>query len=140
LDPMTRTARVFAGVDVSKDRLDVCLRWSEPERHDDEEAFVVAYDDSGIDALVSRLLQERTVLVILEATGGFERTVVGVLAAEGLPVVVVNPRQVRDFARATGRLAKTDRIDASILARFAERPYSPLPSPFPIERSALCRP
>jgi transposase len=130
LDPMTRTARVFAGVDVSKDRLDVCLRWSEPERHDDEEAFVVAYDDSGIDALVSRLLQERTVLVILEATGGFERTVVGVLAAEGLPVVVVNPRQVRDFARATGRLAKTDRIDASILARFAEA-VQPAPKPLP---------
>jgi transposase len=131
LDPtMTTTARVFAGVDVSKDRLDVCLRWSEPERHDDEEAFVVAYDDSGIDALLSRLLQERTVLVILEATGGFERTVVGVLAAEGLPVVVVNPRQVRDFARATGRLAKTDRIDASILARFAEA-VRPAPKPLP---------
>ena len=114
----TTTARLFAGVDVSKDRLDVCLRWSEPERHK-EEAFVLAYDDSGIDALISRLLEERTVLVIVEATGGFERTVVGALAAAGLPVVVVNPRQVRDFARATGRLAKTDRIDAAILARFA---------------------
>jgi transposase len=74
---------------------------------------------SGIDALLSRLLEERSVLVILEATGGFERTVVGALAAAGLPVVVVNPRQVRDFARATGRLAKTDRIDAAILASFA---------------------
>ena len=69
-------------------------------------------------------------LVILEATGGFERTVVGVLAAEGLPVVVLNPRQVRDFARATGRLAKTDRIDASILARFAEA-VQPAPKPLP---------
>jgi hypothetical protein len=117
-DPTT-TAQLFAGVDVSKDRLDVCLRWSEPERYNEEEAFVVDYDDSGIDALVSRLLEERTVLVIVEATGGFERTVVGALAAAGLPVVVVNPPQVRDFARATGRLAKTDRIDASILARFA---------------------
>ena len=58
----TTTARIFAGVDVSKDRLDVCLRWSEPESHDDEEAFIVAYDDGGIDALVSRLLEERTVL------------------------------------------------------------------------------
>jgi hypothetical protein len=74
LDPTT-TTRLFAGVDVSKDRLDVCLRWSEPERHNEEEAFVIAYDDSGIDALLSRLLEERTVLVILEATGGFERTV-----------------------------------------------------------------
>ena len=81
LDPTTTAARLFAGVDVSKDRLDVCLRWSEPERHDDEEAFVLAYDDSGIDALLSRLLEERTVLVIVEATGGFERTVVGALAA-----------------------------------------------------------
>src|SRR5215213_8659161 len=127
---MTTTARLFAGVDVSKDRLDVCLRWSEPERHYEEEAFVVDYDDSGIDALVSRLLEERTVLAILEATGGFERTVVGALAAEGLPLVVVNPRQVRDFARATGRLAKTDRIDAAILARFAEA-VRPAPKPLP---------
>ena len=129
LDPTT-TAQVFAGVDVSKDRLDVCLRWSEPERHNEEDAFVVAYDESGIDALVSRLLEERPELVILEATGGFERTVVGALAAVGLAVVVVNPRQVRDFARATGRLAKTDRIDAAILARFAEA-VRPAPKPLP---------
>jgi transposase len=134
LDPTTTTARLFAGVDVSKDRLDVCLRWSEPEKHtekhNEEEAFVLAYDDSGIDALISRLLGERTVLVIVEATGGFERTVVGALAAVGLPVVVVNPRQVRDFARATGTLAKTDRIDAAILARFAVA-VRPAPKPLP---------
>jgi hypothetical protein len=68
LDPTTKAAaQVFAGVDVSEDRLDVCLRWSEPERHnDEEEAFVATYDDSGIDALVSRLLKERPELVILE--------------------------------------------------------------------------
>ena len=126
-------------MDVCKDRLDVCLRWSEPESHEKEEAFFfVAYDDSGIDALLSRLLKERTVLVILEATGGFQRMVLGALAAAGLPVVVVNPHQVRDFARATGRLAKTDRIHAAILARFAEA-VRPAPKPFPIERSALCR-
>jgi transposase len=70
------------------------------------------------------------VLVVLEATGGFERTVVGALAAQGLPVVVVNPSQVREFARAKGRLAKTDRIDASILARFAET-VRPAPKPLP---------
>jgi transposase len=103
LDPTTTTtttaAQVFAGVDVSKDRLDVCLRWNGPESHEEEEeAFVVAYDDSGIDALLSRLLEGPTVLVVLEATGGFERRVVGALAAAGLPVVVLNPRQVRDFA------------------------------------------
>jgi transposase len=134
LDPTTTTttttAQVFAGVDVSKDRLDVCLRWNGPESHQKEEAFVVAYDDSGIDALLSRLLEGPTVLVVLEATGGFERRVVGALAAAGLPVVVLNPRQVRDFARATGRLAKTDRIDASILARFAEA-VRPTPKPLP---------
>jgi transposase len=130
LDPTTTTAPLFAGVDFSKDRLDVCLRWSEPERHEKEETFVVAYDDSGIDALLCRLLEERTELVIVEATGGFERTVVGALAAAGLPLAVVNPRQVRDFARATGTLAKTDRIDAAILARFAEA-VRPVPKPLP---------
>jgi transposase len=136
LDPTTTTtttttaAQVFAGVDVSKDRLDVCLRWNGPESHQKEEAFVLAYDDSGIDALLSRLLEGPTVLVVLEATGGFERRVVGALAAAGLPVVVINPPQVRDFARATGTLAKTDRIDASILARFAEA-VRPTPKPLP---------
>ncbi len=69
-------------------------------------------------------------MVILEATGGFERWLGPSLAAAGLPVVVVNPRQVRDFARATGRLAKTDRIDAGILARFAEA-IRPAPKPLP---------
>jgi transposase len=97
LDPTTKTAPLFAGVDLSKDRLDVCLRWSELERHE-EETFVVAYDDNGIDALLSRLLEEPTVLVVLEATGGFERTVVGALAAQGLPVVVVNPPYASDPA------------------------------------------
>ena len=129
MDPMT-TARVYAGVDVSKDRLDVCLRWSEPERHDD--TFFVPHNDAGIDTLVSRLVQERADLVILEATGGFERAVVTALAAEGLPVAVVNPRQVRDFAGATGRLAKTDKIDAYVLAHFAEA-VRPAPKPLPEE-------
>jgi transposase len=131
VDPTgTTTARVYVGVDVSKDRLDVCLRWSEPESR--QELFAVAHDEAGIDTLVSRLLEEPPMLVILGATGGFERAVVGALAAERLPVAVVNPRQVRDFARATGRLAKTDRIDASILARFAEA-IRPAPKPLPDE-------
>jgi transposase len=85
------TERVYAGVDVSKDRLDVCLRRGEAERHDDH-TFFVTHDNAGIDALISRLVEERPVLVILEATGGFERAVVAALAAEGLPVAVVNPR------------------------------------------------
>jgi transposase len=82
--------------------------------------------------LVSGLVKERPTLVLLEATGGFERAAVGALAAESLPVAVVNPRQVRDFARATGRLAKTDRIDAGVLARFAEA-IRPSPKPLPDE-------
>jgi transposase len=110
------SSKTYVGVDVSKDRLDVALRpttgagWSFPN------------EQAGIDALVSRLLLEEAppALVVLEATGGFERPLAAALAAAGMPVAVVNPRQVRDFARATGRLAKTDRIDAEILARFAE--------------------
>jgi transposase len=125
------TARVYVGVDVSKDRLDVCVRRGEAKRHNDT-SFVVAHDDAGIDHLLSRLLEERPELVIVEATGGFERAVVAALAAEGLPVAVVNPRQAREFAKATGRLAKTDRIDASILARFAEA-IRPTPKPLPDE-------
>ncbi len=77
MDPTTTTAQLYAGVDVSKDRLDVCLRRGEAERHDD--TFVVTHDNAGIDALVSRLVEERPVLVILEATGGFEGAVVAAL-------------------------------------------------------------
>jgi transposase len=102
-----------------------------PKRHDGD-AFFVPHDDAGIDTLVSRLLQERPVMVILEATGGFERAVVGALAAAGLPVAVINPRQARDFARAMGRLAKTDKIDAEVLAHFAEA-IRPTPKALPDE-------
>ncbi len=123
---------LYAGVDVSKGRLDVCcVRRGETTEH---EAFSVPNDDAGIDALVGRLAEARPALVVLEATGGFERSVVAVLAAAELPVAVVNPRQVRDFARATGRLAKTDRIDAGILARFAEA-VRPAPRPVPDEEA-----
>ena len=71
------TARVYVGVDVSKDRLDVCLQWSEPESR--QELFAVAHDEAGIDTLVSGLVKERPMLVLLEATGGFERAAVGAL-------------------------------------------------------------
>jgi transposase len=83
LEPMT-TARVYVGVDVSKDRLDVCVRRGEAQRHNDT-SFVVAHEDAGFETLLSRLLEERPELVIVEATGGFERAVVATLAAEGLP-------------------------------------------------------
>lgn len=104
---------VFVGIDVAKDRLDVYLRPS-------AESVSVARDGPGLAALVERLVALGPRLVVLEATGGFEVTVAAALAAAGLPLAVVNPRQIRDFARATGRLAKTDRLDAEAIARFAE--------------------
>lgn len=94
------------------------------------EALAVARDASGLAALVERLVGLRPELVVLEATGGFEVTVAAALAAAGLPLAVVNPRQIRDFARATGRLAKTDRLDALAIARFAEA-VRPQPRPLP---------
>jgi transposase len=116
-------APTFVGIDVSKHRLDIHLRPS-------GEAFTVDYDDEGVAALVGRLVALAPALVALEATGGLEVRLAAALAAAGLPVAVVNPRQVRAFARATGRLAKTDRLDAAAIARFAEavRPsVRPLP-------------
>ncbi len=111
------SANVYVGVDVSKARLDVALRPA-------GDPFGVANDQAGIDSLVARLEQEEarpvTTLVVVEATGGLERPLAAALAAAAIPVAVVNPRQARDFARATGRLAKTDRIDAEVLARFGE--------------------
>ena len=115
---------VFAGIDVSKGRLDVALSSADEWSESNEEA--------GIRALVQRLQQTSPELVVLEATGGFETAVAAALDRANLSVVIVNPRQVRDFARATGRLAKTDRIDARILALFAER-VRPAPKPLPDE-------
>ena len=114
---------VYAGIDVAKDRLDLALRPSGTVR-------TVACDAAGISGLVSELQSLGPSAVVLESTGGLELPLAGALAAASLPVVVVNPRQVRDFARATGRLAKTDALDARVLAHFAEavRPaVRPLP-------------
>ena len=114
---------VFAGIDVAKDRLDLALRPSGTLR-------TVAYDAAGISSLVSELQSLGPSAVVLESTGGLELPLAGALAAASLPVAVVNPRQVRDFAKATGRLAKTDLLDAQVLAHFAEavRPeVRPLP-------------
>ncbi len=106
---------IYAGIDVSQRRLDAALRPT-------GEHFGVRNDDVGIDELVGQLKETRpVVVVVLEATGGgFERPAAAALAAAGLAVAVVDPRQARHFARATGRLAKTERIDAESLARFAE--------------------
>jgi transposase len=104
---------LFIGIDVSKDRLDICVRPS-------GETFVVTRDDEGLERLVERLRALAPALVTLEATGGYETVVASALAAEHLPLAVVNPRQIRDFARSTGKLAKTDRLDAAAIAHFAE--------------------
>lgn len=127
------TPPVFVGIDVSKDRLDVALRPT-------SDRWAVAHDEAGITTLVDRLRRRTPTLVVLEATGGLEVPLTGALAAAGLPVVVVNPRQVRDFAKATGKLAKTDALDASVLAQFAEvvRPaLRPLPDAATQALSAL---
>jgi transposase len=113
---------VFVGVDVAKAHLDVAVRPTDA-------TWRVANDAPGIAALVERLQELAPGVVVLEATGGFEAPVAAALAAAGVPVAVVNPRQVRDFARATG-LAKTDALDAAVLARFAEA-IRPTPRPLP---------
>lgn len=116
---------VYVGIDVSKDRLDVHVL---PK----EKSFSLAYEDEAVASLVSRLGRMRPALVVMEATGGYERMVAAALVAERLPVAVVNPRQVRDFARATGQLAKTDRLDAVAIARFAAA-IKPEPRPIASE-------
>ena len=115
----------FVGIDVSKDRLDVHLR-------PDGQSFTVARDGNALAALVERLQALAPALVVLEATGGYESVVASAIAAAQLPLAVVNPRQIRDFARATGRLAKTDRLDAAAIAHFAEAirpPARPVANP-----------
>ena len=113
----------FVGIDVAKADLVVAIQ-------PPGERWVVANDDAGVTQLVRRLRRLAPVLVVLEATGGYERAAVAALAAVRMAVVVANPRQVRDFARATGQLAKTDAIDADTLALFAER-IRPEPRPVP---------
>jgi transposase len=108
---------VFVGIDVSKARLDVASAG---------ELFGVDNDAGGVADLVGRLRKLGPELIVLEASGGLETVLVGELAAAQLPVAVVNPRQVRDFARANGQLAKTDALDAKMLALFAERMRPPL--------------
>lgn len=103
---------VFVGIDVAKATLDVCINPGGESLH-------VTYDDTGVASLVKRLRQAGPTLIVLEATGGLEGRVAAELAGAGLPVAVINPRQARDFAKAIGRLSKTDAIDAAVLAEFA---------------------
>src|SRR5437773_6550934 len=120
---MPPAASVFVGIDVAKAELVMAIRPS-------GERWTATNDDAGIQRLLPRLRGHAPTLIVLEATGGYERAAVAALAAAQLPVVVATPRQVRDFARATGQLAKTDRIDADILALFAER-VRPAPRALP---------
>jgi len=120
---MTTPTASFVGIDVSKHQLDVAVR---PRG----ETWTVAHDEAGLSALVARLRALAPTLIVLEATGGLEVALAGALATATLPVAVVNPRQVRDFARSTGTLAKTDRLDAQLLAQFADT-VRPEPRPLP---------
>ncbi|MDD4967687.1 IS110 family transposase [Halothiobacillus sp.] len=103
----------FVGIDVSKATLDVCIEPAIQSLH-------VAYDEAGIRQIVERLNEVSPTLIVIEATGGLEVRIATELASKGLPVAVINPRQARDFAKATGRLAKTDQVDAAVLAAFAK--------------------
>ena len=106
------SVETFVGIDVSKGTLDLCI---EPAG----ETLHVEYDDKGISQVVKRLVGVSPTLIVMEATGGLEMRLAGELSAKSLPVAIINPRQARDFAKATGQLAKTDSVDAAILAAFA---------------------
>ena len=113
----------FIGIDVAKDQLDVHVRPT-------GEVFRVTSDDAGLGTLLTRLRVLSPTVIALEATGGYEVPVAAALASAALPVAVVNPRQIRDFARATGQLAKTDTVDARVIALFDEA-VRPTPRPVP---------
>ena len=106
------STETFVGIDVSKGTLDLCI---EPAG----EAMHVDYNDKGISQVVKRLVEVSPTLIVMEATGGLEMRLAGELSAKSLPVAIINPRQARDYAKATGQLAKTDSVDAAILAAFA---------------------
>jgi transposase len=116
---------IFVGIDISKKHLDISVRPT-------GQKWRMNNNDTDISALAEKLKALAPKLIVLEATGGLEMPLANTLFAEALPVVVVNPRQIRDFAKATGRLAKTDSIDADVLAHFAEA-VKPTPTQLPDE-------
>jgi len=109
---MKKAEEIFVGIDVSKAWLDVAV-------HEQAEAVRVSNNEAGLVTLLKHLKKLKPSLVVLEATGGFEMLAVAELSHAKLPVVVSNARRVREFVRATGRLAKTDKLDAKVLAHFA---------------------
>jgi transposase len=120
---------IYVGIDVSKDRLDVHVRPS-------GEAFAVARNGKGLNELIERLRGVGPTLIAVEATGGFETIVAAAIAGAHLPLAVINPAQVRHFAQAVGKRAKTDPIDAAVIARFAEA-VKPEPRELPDEAARL---
>jgi transposase len=104
---------MFVGIDVSKNKLDIAFGKN-------TSPFTIPYNEKGIDSLIQKLLKCQIQLIVLESTGGLENKIFRQLQKRNFPVVVVNPRQIRDFAKATGQLAKTDSLDARIIAHFAE--------------------
>ena len=120
---------IAVGIDVSKDHLDIAVRPG-------GEAFTVERNAAGVEQLAERLRMVSPHVVALEATGGFETVAAATLAAAGLPVVIVNPAQVRAFAKAIGQRAKTDPIDAAVIAHFAEA-TKPQVRPLPDEATRL---
>jgi transposase len=120
---------IYVGIDVSKDRLDVHVR---PSR----EAFAVSRDGKGLEQLIERLQALSPRLIAIEATGGFETIAAAAIAGATLPLAIVNPAQVRHFAQAVGKRAKTDPIDAEVIARFAEA-VKPEPRALPDEQARL---
>jgi transposase len=128
-----KKSKSFIGIDVSKKLLEVAT-------HESDYQFRCTNKASAFPELIAELIALRPALIVLEATGGLEISVTAALHAAGLPVVVVNPRQVRDFAKATGQLAKTDRLDARVLAHFAaaiKPPLRPIKSKDELELDAL---
>jgi transposase len=123
--------QMYVGIDISKDRLDVCLL---PGDH----RLTLSNDSKGFDELIERLSTEVSPIIVMEATGGYEVPIAGALLAKGLRAAIVNPKRVRDFARAMGRLAKTDSIDAHVLARFAQE-MKPEIRPLPNETELFMR-
>lgn len=121
--------KIIVGIDVSKNRLDIAVRPS-------GEAFVVERNPRGLAELVARLRELSPDVIALEATGGYETVVAAALAGAGLPVAIVNPAQIRAFARALGKRAKTDPIDAAVIAHFAEA-TGLVPRPLPDEATQM---
>ena len=130
-DCLLEAPLIFVGIDVSKAQLDVAIRPS-------AQSLSVTNDRAGIKSLIKHLKKLRPQLVVLEATGGLERQVLSALIAGEIPVVMANPRHIRDFAKSIGQLAKTDRIDASVIAHYAEA-VRPKPRPLPDEASLELR-